>query len=198
MIQAGPKTELCELAEKWGTDKWFYYTEFYHFLLRNHRNAKKVLELGIGSPSTMLDSLSRKGVTEYMTGASLFMWSEYFREAQIYGLDIDHDTLISGIRIKSLWCDQSDPMTYPLEVLGSEFDLIVEDGSHKKEHQLTAIETLVPQLAKGGIYIAEDCGYMTREERAHFADSIAYPCEIHEFHNPELGDHIASVIVIRR
>jgi hypothetical protein len=195
LIQVGLKTELCELAEKWGTDKYLYYTAFYHHLLRDYRNAKKVLELGIGYPALMLDSLSRVHRTDYITGASLYMWEEYFPDAEIYALDNRKDILFNKGRIHSFYCEQENPSRYPQ--LGTDFDFIIEDGSHIKEHQLTAIEMLVPLLRPGGIYIAEDCGYMTRRERAEFANLVPYPCEIHEFHNPQFGGHIAAVVVIR-
>lgn len=197
MVVGSHPTELCELAKKWGTDKWFYYTEFYHDLLKDKRKARDVLELGIGSPATMLDSLSRVGITSYITGASLFMWEEYFPEARICGLDNDRSTLINKGRIRSYYCEQSDPFSYPPEIFAGSYDLIVEDGSHVKEHQLTAVETLVPLLAPDGIYIAEDVGYLSRACRLEFAKLLPFPAELHEFHNPSLGPHIAACIVVR-
>lgn len=197
-MQAGHKTELCELAEKWGTDKYFYYTPFYHSILNERRaTTRKVLELGIGSPATMLDSMSRVKRTDYTTGASLFLWEEYFPNAKIYGLDIDRSILINKGRIKSFWCDQRDAASYPREQIGPGFDLIVEDGMHEKQPQLTAMRTLVPLLAPDGIYIMEDVGYLPREERIKYLREFPYPAQLEEFSNPALGSHIAAVIVIR-
>ena len=196
MITVGHKTELCELAEKHGTDKWFYYTSFYHELLKDRREkVKRVLELGIGSPATMLDSLSRMGITKYKTGASLFLWREYFPNAEIIGLDIDRSVLIHAEGIRSFWCDQRDPLTYP--PFPWPFDFIVEDGLHEKEAQLTAVKTLMPVLAPDGIYVMEDVGYLGHDERREFLDEIPYPAELKEFHNPALGPHIAACIVVR-
>ena len=193
-----PLTELSRLADKYGSDKYFFYTEFYHSILNERRSAvKKVLELGIGYPELMLDSLSRVGRTDYTTGASLLMWEKFFPEAEIYALDNRREILINRGRIHSFYCNQADARSYPLAQLGKDFDFIIEDGSHVKEHQQTAIEMLVPLLAPGGIYIAEDMGYMTRRERAYFADNVSYPSELHEFHNPAFGNHIAAILVIR-
>jgi hypothetical protein len=185
------------LAQKWGTDKWFYYTAFYHELLKDRRHkVKKVLELGIGSPATMLDSLSRMGITEYKPGASLFMWEEYFPKAEIYGLDIDRSILFNKGRIITSYFDQREPSTYP-NFTGHHFDLIVEDGLHEKEAQLTALETLMPCLEPDGIYIMEDVGYLARACRIAFLREISYPAQLAEFHNPALGSHIAACIVVR-
>jgi hypothetical protein len=196
LITVGHKTELCDLAEKHGTDKWFYYTSFYHDLLKDRRETvKRVLEVGIGSPGTMLDSLSRMNIREYKTGASLFMWEEYFPNAEIIGLDIDRSIFVQSARIRSLWCDQRDPMSYPL--FHKPFDLIVEDGLHEQKAQMVALETLMPFLGPDGIYIVEDVGYLNHQCRREFVKSIPYSAELHEFHNPRLGDHIAACIVVR-
>src|SRR5262249_44884425 len=36
------------------------------------------------------------------------------------------------------------------------FDLIVDDGSHLWDHQITALRTLLPLMKPGGFYIVED------------------------------------------
>src|SRR5208282_349396 len=102
-------TELCKLAVKWCSDKTVTirhdYTPYYHELLRE-RDIKKVLEIGIGYPELM--DAHNPG---YKAGASLFMWQEYFPEAEIYALDIKSDILINEGRIKSFLCDQSDEVS---------------------------------------------------------------------------------------
>lgn len=191
-------TELCELALKWTSDKVLFYTEFYHSLLKSKRNAKKILELGIGYPCDyMLDSMRRMGLKEtaYKTGASIYMWEEYFPEAQIYALDNNHEILINEGRIKSFYCDQADESTYPLKELGIGFDLIIDDGSHIKEHQLIAMKMLVPLLSSTGVYIMEDIGYLVHDEREILLTQIPYPAELKEFCN-DSGE--AAVIAVRR
>jgi len=189
------KTELCQLAQKWTTDKALYYTEFYHSLLKNKRDAKKVLEMGIGYPCDyMRYSMNQMDCKEYKTGASIYMWQEYFPEAQIYALDNIREILINEGRIKSFYCDQADESTYPLNELGIDFDLIVEDGLHIKEYQIKAADVLVSLLAPGGIYIMEDIGYLTPLERRELQGELCFDSELKEF-----GDKLeAAVIVIRR
>ena len=152
------KDKLSVLAEKYGCDKtpsiFHSYTPFYDELLRN-RDVKRVLEIGIGTVSTMCH------LTDYKPGASLRMWAEYFPKAYIYGLDIDHAVLINEIggRIHSLVCDQSAEKSLLLtaELLGGNFDLILDDGSHIVEHQALTANTFIPKLlAPNGVYIIED------------------------------------------
>src|SRR5690349_238611 len=72
---------LTELAVEHGTDKWgrHRYTPHYEFHLSHLRDESfTLLEIGIGGYQS-----KRAG------GASLRMWKEYFRHAQILGLDIE-------------------------------------------------------------------------------------------------------------
>ncbi len=191
-------TELCKLATKWTTDKVLFYTSFYHELLKDKRSLKKVLEFGIGYPETMLDSLSRLKQTRYITGASLFMWQEYFPEAHIYALDNRPEIFINEGRIKSFYCDQSDKESFEeaIKNIGGDFDLIIEDGSHVRDHQILSMQMLVPLLKDDGIYIMEDIGKPYEELVAQ----IPYPCELKKFSRIDLpdGQNTAAVVVIRK
>lgn len=146
-------TPLCDLALKWGTDKAgsHEYTEFYYDLFKDKREGvKKVLEIGIGRPESMW-----KG---YRTGASLYMWQEFFHNAEIYALDIVKEILINEGRIHSFYCDQSneESLKEALRLVGNDFDLILDDGSHVPRHQILTAQILSPALSKDGVYIIED------------------------------------------
>lgn len=185
------KTELCEIAEKYGTDKSFFYTSYYHELFKDRRESvKRVLELGIGSPDIMLDSVSRVGSTKYVAGASLYMWQDYFPNAEIHALDHRTDLLINKDRITSRWFDQAKAFTYPVFPL-SHFGIIIEDGSHEVLDQLTAMRVLVPHLAPGGIYITED---IKPDSIPYIFDLIPYKYEHKHFAN-RIGT--ADIVVIR-
>lgn len=141
-------TELCKLATKYGTDK-IHYTAFYSLLLASERySIRRVLEIGIGTKSAM------SHVPGYVPGASLKMWREYFPKANIFGIDKDPTVLFTEKRIKTACADQSQPGTYSHLIDGVSFDLIVDDGSHKAEHQATAAKALLPWCS--GLYIIED------------------------------------------
>lgn len=134
--------KLNELAIKYGTDKSskeHNYTPIYEDLFKNRKDkVLKVLEIGIKN------------------GASLKMWQDYFTNSIIYGIDIEKK-IIEGDRIFTKIADQSrkEDLINALNNL-KDFDLIIDDGSHKKEHQLISLETLLPFLKEDGFYIIED------------------------------------------
>ena len=78
---------LDELAIKYNTDKSsldHQYTKHYQkYFDQFINNPKKILELGIYT--TKID---KDGPTVNESGASLKMWSDYFTNAKIYGLDL--------------------------------------------------------------------------------------------------------------
>lgn len=192
-------TELHSLALKWGTDKALYYADFYNELLKDRREStKKVLEFGIGYPELMSEPAARAGITDYRTGASLFMWEEYFPNAQIYALDNNPATLINQGRIKSFWCDQSRSETYPRTEIGWDFDLIIEDGSHFKSDQILCAVELAPQIAMDGIYIVEDAPPYDDAFLAELADRVGdgFKFKAHDFNDNPLDP--ARLITVRR
>ncbi len=150
------KTRLCDLAEKYRSDKvkslHHDYTPFYDQLLRQ-RTVKRVLEIGIGTIDTM------RHVEGYESGASLRMWRDYFPEAKIWGADVDATAMVNEGNIFSLVCDQSseESLQRMALMLGGKFDLIVDDGSHQFEHQVLTANTLIPLLlSPTGVYVIED------------------------------------------
>lgn len=87
------------------------------------------------------------------------MWKRYFGpHATIVGIDIDpavksHEEDQIHIRIG----DQSD--TKFLKSLVDEFgpfDIVIDDGSHICEHQVTSFQELYPHVKDNGIYAVED------------------------------------------
>lgn len=148
-------TTLCQLAEKYGTDKWPWYTPFYDLLFRGRRTeVLRVLEVGIGTPKTMTH------VDAYAPGASLRMWRDYFPRAIIYGADVDREVVndVISTRIITVHCDQrsEDSLDSLLPELNGQFQLIIDDGSHDIQDQGRTYTHLNRLLAPGGIYIIED------------------------------------------
>ena len=145
---------LEELGRKHGTDKAHGgYLRLYDLLLSHRRHvARKVLELGVGSPSAMIH------VVGYQAGASLRMWAEYFPQADIYGLDNDPATMVTGERIHTLVGSQAKLFDLQCVAALAErpFDLIVDDASHLPEDQVFSALSLRPFMAHGGLYIIED------------------------------------------
>lgn len=161
-------TELCEIAERYGTDKCpqikHHFTEFYYACFEDRRKeVKKVLEIGIGN-------ISPKGIV----GASLRMWRDFFPEAQIYGADIDKGLLFQDERILSILCDQQNKAD--LEDLifctGNDIDLVIDDGLHTPTSQLFTCKTLMPLLDRKAMYVIEDAA------RVDVADLSEYQCSV--------------------
>lgn len=149
-------TPLCELARKNQTDKGgchlvyggsptdtcHNYTPAYHAMLGDRRQSvRRVLEVGVNA------------------GCSLRMWEEYFPAAEVIGLDLDPSTLFRAGRIRCYQADQGVRQSLQAAVAaagGGPFDLIVDDGSHHPMHQVITAETLLPLVARGGVYVIED------------------------------------------
>jgi hypothetical protein len=169
-------TELCALALKYRSDKCpeilHGYTPYYHSLFKNNREeVRKVLEIGIGTPSTMQ-------VDGYKAGASLFMWKDYFPKAMIYGVDILDEAMVNEFRIQSYKCDQSkrEELIELAKKLGGNFDLIIDDGSHNPKDQMLTALVLIPLLKPGGYYVIEDA--RAAEDLADFLANQGYSSQI--------------------
>ncbi len=162
-------TELCKIAYKYGTDKCpqikHSYTPFYYKLLKDRRESiKKVLELGVGyyrgmgqNETTYDPGLKR----QYHRGASLYMWRDFFPNAQIYGADIRPETLFSDERIKTYLCDErkKEDLMRLIENTGSDIDVVIDDASHHVDDQIFLATTILPLLKKDVVYIIEDVGH---------------------------------------
>lgn len=147
-------TELRRLRDKWGAGKGddvILMADFYHLLLSGQRDSvRKVLEVGIGHSSCMGEG--------YRFGASLFMWEEYFPNAEVYALDVRPEVMVNQGRIRSFVCDQGSEASLRavMPLLGDGFDLIIDDGSHDPAHQVLTAGMFVPLLGPRGLYVIED------------------------------------------
>ncbi len=131
-----------ELGKWAGTDKITAhgYHRFYPIFLEKYRD-KKITMFEIGTEKHR----------------SLRLWEEYFPLAKIYGIDISIGyPFRRGEVFKG---DQSDIgfLKQVIKKMGSKVEFILDDGSHKPEHQLKTFIFLFDELLKdGGVYIIED------------------------------------------
>lgn len=134
--------DLENIGENYDTDKSTYihnYLNKYEFFLQKYRTLDfNLLELGV------------------FKGASLKMWSNYFNNAQIIGVDIDENCKqYAGENRKVIIADLSLEET--LEDLKQYSPLvIIDDASHLWSHQIKALCLLFSSLPSGGLYILED------------------------------------------
>jgi demethylmacrocin O-methyltransferase len=166
---------LCELAEKYNVDKcpkvYHYYTPEYHKILKDF-SPKQMLEIGIGTHQIMKSICGK----DYVVGASLRMWKEYFTNCKIVGIDINEQSVKDAVedRIDTYLSDQSCPVSLEnLVQKTGNFDFIIDDGSHLVKHQLISIKSLWKNLNSGGIYIIEDIPSSGPFEDLHYTlDSV--------------------------
>jgi hypothetical protein len=91
-------------------------------------------------------------------GASLKTWETYFPNAAIVGVDITPTCKrFERGRTRIVLADQSNVQELTaLAVEHGPFDIVIEDGSHMCEHQITSLRTLFPFVKPDGLYIVED------------------------------------------
>ena len=102
-------------------------------------------------------------------GGSMAFWAEAFRPTRMVGVDkslgsvsaaFDHYIAERTDRLRVYWgVDQGDPERLQA-LVATEFDgpldLVIDDASHLYTLTLSSLETLLPRLRPGGLYIIED------------------------------------------
>lgn len=154
-------TELVRIFEKYSLDKLYHkYENLYYDILKTI-DIKNLLEIGIGTidetKASNMHHYKTNSASTYTFGNSLRAWRDYLPDANIYGIDIDENTMFEEERIKT-FCSSSmdkDKMDSILSGLGT-FDLIIDDGLHTLEANLTTLEITFPYLKEGGYYVIED------------------------------------------
>jgi len=130
---------LKSLIDNSTTDKdtLHSYLDTYENLFKNKRDSvSKVLEIGIAR------------------GGSLKLWRDYFKNAEIYGIDICDRNLQDGDRITHLF--NINASLFNTDYFQDKIDIIVDDGSHSLNDQCTFIEKYHSLLKDDGIMIIED------------------------------------------
>lgn len=163
------QADLTTIANRHGTDKgtlgpvdsWpsHNYTDIYEAYLWPLRDLPiRLLEIGLGVQGERWHTLITQG-RNAGGGASVKMWADYFPRAQIFGIDINSAPYLDTDRITTFVADQgiSADLERVFEAAGAEpFDVIVDDGSHRADHQQSAFGVLFPHLKQGGLYFVED------------------------------------------
>jgi hypothetical protein len=147
---------LESLFTKYGTDKGIWgYTPYYEEAMHTRRfDVKRVLEIGI---------CGYRDIPNNVVGASLFVWRDYFPNADIYGIDNDPRFIFNDQpRIHTLLCDAYDPrrLAAALQFFNTTFDMIVDDAVHDPDPQAQLLSMLSPWLREDGRYFVEEaCPY---------------------------------------
>jgi cephalosporin hydroxylase len=140
---------LVEIADNSRTDKntVHSYLDLYQTLLINKKEtAKNVLEVGI------------------QTGGSIKLWSDFFNNANVYGLDIiDMDDVWDELKNKDniklyTGIDAYDDDFFKENFLDNnvKFDFMIDDGPHSLESMVKFIILYSQLMTEDGILIVED------------------------------------------
>ena len=122
--------------------KWFHYFEVYNNFFEKFRGKEvTILEIGVWG------------------GGSLQMWKDYFGDnCKIIGVDIMEECKnYEEDRIKIYIGSQEDrEFLKKIKCENKHIDIIIDDGGHTMNQQITTFEELYPHLSEGGIYLCED------------------------------------------
>lgn len=122
--------------------KWLHYFEIYDRHFAKYRNkAPVVMEIGV------------------FRGGSMQMWKDYFGEgAQIIGVDIDEKTkAFEEDQIHIEIGSQSDrEFLKKLKLKYPKIDILIDDGGHTMEQQITTFEEMFCHISMDGVYLCED------------------------------------------
>lgn len=136
---------LDAIALASGTDKssvHHYYTKIYSDYFDVIKDKPlKFLEIGI------------------FYGHSVRMWEAYFSKAELHFIDIDSSRIeYQSTRSHYHFLDQSNPyaLNQFIESTGGDFDIMIDDGGHMMNQQITSFLLLFSALKSGGVYVIED------------------------------------------
>ncbi len=136
-------SNLKNLSQLYKANKFeLGYIDVYEKYFENIKDKElKILEIGIDK------------------GPSLKVWSEYFKNSKIVGLDIKPIRLdIKNVEL--FFGDQTDTKFLTTIVNKyNNFDIIIDDGSHISSHVIKSFNYFFDFLNDGGLYFIEDLNY---------------------------------------
>lgn len=150
--------ELYDQHEGKVSDKWALYLREYDRLFLPYRiRSISLLEIGI------------------QNGGSLEIWSQFFANAtKLVGCDINQacgDLVFSDPRISVVIGDACAEQTKnTITKQSKNFDLIIDDGSHRSTDIVKTFLMYFPLLREGGVFVVEDlhCSYWEKFEGGLF------------------------------
>jgi hypothetical protein len=137
---------LLDIGRRHGTDKAHpervMLPAYDHHLSEARESSITLVEIGV------------------LDGNSLRMWRDYFPRGNINGVDISpaaarHEDKRHRIRVFIGSQGDADFLEKMIDEIGRP-DVVIDDGSHRAQHQITSLLTLWPLVKPGGWYIVED------------------------------------------
>ena len=123
------------------SDKWVNYFDIYDECFRSYiANKPKVLEIGV------------------QNGGNLQILNKYLKNATLYGVDIDPKvlnlTLDANIHVYNF--NITDEVAINQYFEKTEFDIIIDDGSHICSDIIQTFRLFFSKLKPGGVFLIED------------------------------------------
>lgn len=160
---------LTELANVYNSDKGdtykcaHHYTQYYEKAFARYKDQPSLSLLEIG--------LNRDDCNEI---PSLRMYREYFGEkVKLAGFDIREEFKAfekEGFEIFIGDQSNSDDLK---QCRNSQYDIIIDDGSHASSHQQITLRELWGALKPGGLYVVEDLHWQPFQESCQKTVNIA-------------------------
>lgn len=153
------------------------YLETYDKLFAQFQNNfASILEIGLAS------------------GDSITLWNKYFKKCRIVGCDLsiifNQPEPENGNTIELIASDATKPEF--VKALGDKrFDIVIDDGSHLTDDQITTFNLLKGRMNKGGIYIIEDILALDQERRRF--ERLHSNCEIIDMRSNGRFDNVLII-----
>ena len=182
-----PEIGLSDKGDRHPTHKHFYI-DIYDAMFSHWKDEPvQLMELGIAS------------------GASLLMWSQFFTNGHVLGLDIVEpvrkDYLETQPNLGMIFGDAYDVNNANrlLQVLPKQ-DVFIEDGAHDIDSQITALKYYHHLVRPGGYYICEDLYIVNLAkylmEGVYSLEGRNYTTTIYDYHRRpnRLADDVMVVL----
>lgn len=137
---------LYNYFNKYGSDKgcehgyWPIYTE----ILKKYKDSKiRLLEIGLGTnDSTLISSMGATSKTNFRCGSYVRTFRDYLEKAEIFGGNVDRNSLFTEDRIKTFYVNQLEFNSFNelnSKCGNKKFDIIIDDGLHSITVNLNTI-----------------------------------------------------------
>lgn len=159
------------------------YDKIYDKILQPYRHQKiKLCEIGV------------------LHGYSMFIYSKYFKNVELYGYDINIDFVKQFqtdsefyAKLKELkLVDSTKPEQ--CKQIKHTFNIIIDDGDHQPESMIKTFQNFYSKLDSKGIYIIEDAKPKRYKTVKKFLDKTNIN---HEYYQAGSGINIGGLIVIK-
>ena len=144
IIMRNAQTDMERLSVIYWTLKFHqhHYTDVYEKFMNPLREKNmSLLEIGVAQ------------------GASLRTFRDFFKNADIFGIDSYEESVLKEPRINAIVGDSTSKESCDqLQKLNKnkKFNIIIDDGSHFAEDQVRTFDIMWPLLSRNGLYFIED------------------------------------------